>query len=233
VNTVKLNPDGSIPLMPPTKERQGFHIPVTDDQSRVAVDVGASGVVAGGASEATLQAIEAILNLIEQNTDQLEVVIGDVDVNTDALEAKADAANALLTAIDVNTDALEAKADAANALLTAIEALLTAISGNQGRTAATVTQDLITNANAAVPVPLAGAPTPFKWLMVIGSKGWQEDYNADLVFIGPSSVDGEQPFEVSSGRPWIIEAPNDEVWDLADWYLDVKQVGDGLILFYS
>ena len=86
-----------------------------------------------------LAAIQALLTQIETNTDQLEVITGDIDINTDGLEALValtnglvTAANAILTTIDADTGAMVVDLAAIEVLITASNVLLTSIDADTG-----------------------------------------------------------------------------------------------------
>tara|TARA_R100000030_G_C3253124_1_gene123541 strand:+ start:2421 stop:2951 length:531 start_codon:yes stop_codon:yes gene_type:complete len=65
---------------------------------------------------------EILLNQIVKNTDDLEINLGDVDVNLEALETLQTATNTLLTGIDADTNAIKVDIAAVEVLLTGIDA---------------------------------------------------------------------------------------------------------------
>ena len=96
----------------------------------------------------------------------------------------------------------------------------------------TITQEVKTNASTSVPVQLKSSFTPVRSCTVIGNKAMQT-VNVGTVYLGWSSVDGQQPIAVASGEQKLLQSDNGEAFDLAAIYLDVATANDGIILIYS
>jgi len=67
---------------------------------------------------------------------------------------------------------------------------------------------------------------------ILGKKAPQV-LNTGSVHLGVKSKDGTQAFECAAGGEYYLTPPEGQEWDLADWWLDVANAGDGLVIFYS
>lgn len=100
------------------------------------VQIGASALPSGAATEATLLDVKAALVSLEGYTDGLESLLSFINSNTDGLEGFVDGletlittSNTLLTTINSNVDNLEAYTDGLETLITSTNTMLTSISG--------------------------------------------------------------------------------------------------------
>lgn len=76
------------------------------------------------------------------------------------------------------------------------------------------------------------AKLPVADATVMGLKAPQTD-NVGAVFLGLDSTDGMQPFRVLPGGEVYLTPPEKESWDLSDWWLDVAEAGDGVVILYN
>jgi len=96
----------------------------------------------------------------------------------------------------------------------------------------TPTQITKTIAATDTPEALAADGTFFRRATLIGKKSARTN-NAGIVYLGIGSTDDTQAIEISPNEVKGIEAPPGEKYDLNDWYLDVLNAGDGVIIIYS
>ena len=136
------SPKEAIPVILADKDRKRFY----DLMVQV---VGGGG---GNSTKGSLGSILSVLNQIENNTDGLEITLGDIDLNTDTLEALiattnselvaikgfVDGVEALLTSIDGKDFATETTLSAISGFVDGIEGLLTSLDGKDFATETTL-----------------------------------------------------------------------------------------------
>lgn len=132
-----------------------------------------------------------------------------------------------ITAFGINTDGEVCEVNS--------QAILDATNSTNSLANSTVTTPTqITKTIAAVSTPeaLAADGTFFRRAMLIGKKAARTN-NAGIVYLGIGDTNDTQALEISPNEPINIVAPPGEKYDLNDWYLDVLNVGDGVIIIYS
>jgi hypothetical protein len=98
----------------------------------------------------------------------------------------------------------------------------------------TLSQQIIkTNTSTTVPVAIAAASKPFRSATFFGFNSTTRDANTGTVYIGITSGNNTQPIAITTGSYVTVEAPAGKFFDLADWYLDVATVNDGVVVIYS
>ena len=98
--------------------------------------------------------------------------------------------------------------------------------------ATTPTQITKTVAAIGTPEALAADGTYFRTATILGKKAARTD-NVGNVYIGIGATNDTQPYEIGPGEEKTLNAPPGEKYDLNDWYCDVLNVGDGVIIIYS
>lgn len=93
-------------------------------------------------------------------------------------------------------------------------------------------QLIVTNSDAAVPVAWTNAPTKVTRVTIIGKKA-ARTANTGTVYIGTSSANDSQVYEILTGTVHTLNARPGAFIDLSTWYLDVATVGDGIIILYQ
>jgi len=96
----------------------------------------------------------------------------------------------------------------------------------------TPTQLTKTVSDPDVPEVLATEGTFYRWAVIIGKKS-ARSANSDRVYLGVTSGNNEQPYEISPDRYITLDAPPGTKIDLATWYLDVTTAGDGVVIIYG
>lgn len=99
-------------------------------------------------------------------------------------------------------------------------------------TLVTPAQIVKTVAATATPEAIAADGTFFRRATIIGNKA-ARTLNTGDVYIGPSSADGSQPFVIGPGESITLDAFPGTKQDLNDWYVDVLNAGDGVVVIYS
>ena len=94
------------------------------------------------------------------------------------------------------------------------------------------TQIIKTVAATGTPEALAAKGTFFRDATLIGVKAARTN-NAGVVYLGISTTDNTQFFDIQPGEMVGIQALPGEKYDLNDWYLDVLNAGDGVAIIYS
>jgi hypothetical protein len=96
----------------------------------------------------------------------------------------------------------------------------------------TPTQITKTVAAIGTPEALAADGTFFRTATIIGKKAPRID-NVGIVYLGIGAGNDTQPYEITPGETIELSAPPGEKYDLNDWYCDVLNAGDGVIIIYS
>lgn len=65
----------------------------------------------------------------------------------------------------------------------------------------------------------------------LGKKAFRTD-NTSTCFLGTSSTNDEQPFQLPAGGEVAISAAEGCEFNLADWYIDVGTNADGVVCIY-
>jgi len=94
------------------------------------------------------------------------------------------------------------------------------------------TQITKTVAAIATPEALAANDTLFRRATLLGKKAARTN-NAGIVYLGIGATNDTQALEINPGETVTIEAPVGCKYDLNDWYLDVLNAGDGVVVIYS
>ena len=87
-----------------------------------------------------------------------------------------------------------------------------------------------TAAATGTPARITTTAQWFRKASIYGKATVQGAANTDKVWIGVSSVDGENAIEVLAGGEVIIEAPEGGRYNLADFYVDVAVNGEGVVV---
>lgn len=96
-------------------------------------------------------------------------------------------------------------------------------------------QQLIkTVAATGTPEAISATPLRVRYATIIGRKAAQTD-NTGVVRVGPVSGNGNQAFDIQPGLP---SAALDSILaggmvDLSQWYIDVANAGDGVLVIYD
>ena len=85
-----------------------------------------------------------------------------------------------------------------------------------------------TVAASGTPEAISATSLRVRRAIIIGRSDEQTD-NADIVRIGTSSVNGEQPLDIAPGA----YGPTLENVDLSQWYVDAASNGDGVVVVYE
>lgn len=89
-----------------------------------------------------------------------------------------------------------------------------------------------TVAASGTPEAVTASPTLFREATFYGRKAAQTD-NATRVWIGFVVTDGAQPIALDPGGEVVISAPQGQMYNLADFYVDVVTGTDGVVVVYS
>ncbi len=98
--------------------------------------------------------------------------------------------------------------------------------------ATTPAQILKTVAAAGTPVALAASGT-FITMTLIANKDQARTANIGNVYLGLSGAAGTQPIILTPGKIYEIIAPVGQAYNLADWFIDAANNGDGVVAIYS
>ena len=99
-------------------------------------------------------------------------------------------------------------------------------------TETTPTRIIKTIAATGTPEALAAAGTVFRYATLQGKKAARTN-NVGDVWIDITSGDGTQSTKITPGQSITIQMPPGEKGDLNDWYCDVENAGDGVIIVIS
>jgi hypothetical protein len=110
--------------------------------------------------------------------------------------------------------------------------LLGALATKERAEETTPAQFTKTVSDVNVPEALTATETFFRWAVVIGKKA-ARTANADRVYLGVTSTNNEQAYEIKPKETITINAPPGQKMDFQNWYLDVETVGDGVIVLYA
>lgn len=94
-------------------------------------------------------------------------------------------------------------------------------------------QILKTVADPNIPEALAVDGTFFRTATLIRHSDQARTPNVGNVWVGVNSADGEQPKKILPDGECSIIAPDGQKYDLNDFYLDVANAGDGVVVEYS
>lgn len=94
------------------------------------------------------------------------------------------------------------------------------------------TQITKTIAATGTPEAIAGNGTFFQSALVMGKKAARTN-NIGVVYLGIGGTNDTQPFDLNPGEVITINAPVSKKFDLNDWYVDVLNAGDGVVVIYS
>jgi len=100
-------------------------------------------------------------------------------------------------------------------------------------TAAIPAQFLKPNAAASPPVALTAAQTFFRKATLLAKKSLDGTVNVGNVRIGASANANEQPFELAPGDEVTLQPAVGQKWNFQNWYLDVDNDNDGVVVIYS
>lgn len=102
----------------------------------------------------------------------------------------------------------------------------------QGQSVAGTGQLIITASSSGTPVQFTNAPTKVTKVTIIGKKA-ARTANTGTVYVGPSSANDSQVYEIATGTIHTLSARSGTVIDLSSWWLDVDTNGDGIIILYQ
>jgi len=102
----------------------------------------------------------------------------------------------------------------------------------EGSVATTPKQIVKTVASPDTPEPLASEGSYFRTATILGKKAARIN-NTGVVYIGIGGTNDTQPYDINPGEAIELNAPPGEKYDLHDWYCDVVNAGDGVIIIYS
>ena len=97
-------------------------------------------------------------------------------------------------------------------------------------------QFLIQNSSTSVPKQISDTPKNFRTATLIACKsiaGPTAGANTGVVQIGVSAANNEQPLEFSPGDERVIHAAAGQMLDLSQYYLQVANANDGLVIIYQ
>lgn len=118
-------------------------------------------------------------------------------------------------------------------LLMALLAML-ALPEAQAQNAVKPQQFAVVNASTTVPVQLTNnTQITANTITVIGKASAQGSANVGSVYIGTSSADGANSFEILSGQIYNFTAPRGQSFRLSDFYIDVTSANDGVCIIYQ
>jgi len=101
-------------------------------------------------------------------------------------------------------------------------------------TASTTPQQFVkTSSTPATPVALSATSKLFQRATIIALKTLAGGTNSGNVNLGASSTVNQQPYVLEPGDEIVLEAPIGKQWNFTDWYLDVANSGDGVVVIYS
>lgn len=90
-----------------------------------------------------------------------------------------------------------------------------------------------TVADSGTPEALSSADKLFSIMIVFGKSSAQGAANAGSVFLGPSSVDGENPYEIQGGDVVFFQLRDKMKGNLKNWYADCATNGEGVVILYA
>lgn len=123
-----------------------------------------------------------------------------------------------------------------NVVNNTITATATISNSLTGCVEATPAQFLKPSSTPGTPVKLTAAQTYFRKATIKAVKtldGLSATANAGDVVIGASATASQQPITLAPGDEYTIEAPVGAKYDFRNWYLDVANSGDGVVVIYS
>ena len=97
-------------------------------------------------------------------------------------------------------------------------------------------QFLITNASTTTPKALSDVVKNFRTATMIACNnigGPSAGANTGRVQIGVSSANNEQPIEFIPGDERVFHAAAGQMLDLSQYYLQVANAGDGLVIIFQ
>ena len=203
-----------------------------DETDRAAVNLivgqvgvqGAEGIITALTQRVTLATDDdavVSLGIIDDwdETDRAAVnlIAGQVGVQGGAGAVSALTQRVILATDDPAVAALQ-KIDGMSTLTDAVETALT--------------QVIQTVAAVGTPEAIAGAGTFFRYATLIAKKAARVA-NTGIVYLGVTAGNDTQPIEMNPGDIFTIEAPPGEKYDFDNWYVDVLNAGDGVIVIYS
>jgi hypothetical protein len=98
-------------------------------------------------------------------------------------------------------------------------------------------QFLKTSSAPGTPVALTAAATYFQHATIIARKSLDgasgAGANAGNVVIGASATANQQPLLLAPGDEVTVQAPVGKKRNFSNWYLDVANSGDGVVVIYS
>lgn len=89
------------------------------------------------------------------------------------------------------------------------------------------------NSSTTVPKQLTNVTMYVRSVTFIGKSSNQGSANAASVFIGFSSTDGANVYEIQSGTIHVFTPPPGDSLNLADIYVDVVSANDGLAIIWE
>ena len=97
-------------------------------------------------------------------------------------------------------------------------------------------QFLKTNSSTTVPAQLSDTAKNFRTATMIACKsiaGPTAGANTGRVQLGVSAVNNEQPIEFNPGDERVFHAAAGQMLDLSQYYLQVANANDGLVIIYQ
>jgi hypothetical protein len=88
-----------------------------------------------------------------------------------------------------------------------------------------------TVAASGTPESIAADGTFFRHATVFAKKA-ARTVNTGVIYVGTTSVNDAQPYDLEPGDVWTIDAPAGGKLDLNDFYVDVATNGDGVVVIY-
>lgn len=92
-------------------------------------------------------------------------------------------------------------------------------------------QIITISAATATPTVFTNANTWVRKVTIRGKKAARTN-NTGTVYVGPTSGNDTQGFDIAAGGEAILEAAPGCLINLADWYVDVETANDGVMLVY-
>lgn len=96
-----------------------------------------------------------------------------------------------------------------------------------------VFQFAVANSSTTTPAQLTNAPLLATSFTIIGKASAQGAANAGSVYIGTSSVDGANHYEIASGTYHVFTAEKGQAFRLSDFYFDVTSANDGVCILWQ
>jgi hypothetical protein len=97
-------------------------------------------------------------------------------------------------------------------------------------------QFAITNSSTTTPVQVSSVAKNFRTATIIACKtvqGPSASPNTGRVQIGVSANNNEQPLEFNPGDERVIHAAAGQMLDLSQYYLQVANANDGIVVIYQ